>query len=97
LESALIDFPRANHDAFAWRTSDMPGILREVAKHELYIRTGSKPVHQRLCHFVDEMRRAIGKENTKLLEASFIKEVYHSDWLANPVLVKKEWEMDNVC
>jgi len=39
---------------------------------------------------------AIGEEVTKLLAAKFIKEVYHSDWLANPVLVKKKtgkWRM----
>jgi hypothetical protein len=31
-----------------------------------------------------------------LLAASFIKEVYHSDWLSNPVLAKKkncQWRM----
>ena len=41
---------------------------------------------------------AIGEEIAKLLAAGFIKEVYHSDWLTNPVLLKKEeWEMKNVC
>ena len=33
----------------------------------------------------------------KLLAAGFIKEVYHPEWLANPVLVQKknnnEWRM----
>ena len=32
-------------------------------------------------------RRAIGEEIAKLLVAGFIKEVYHPEWLANPVLV----------
>jgi hypothetical protein len=44
----------------------------------------------------DERRRAICEEIAKLLAASFIKEVYHSDWLFNPVLVKKKngkWRM----
>jgi hypothetical protein len=30
------------------------------------------------------------KELTKLLATSFIKEVYHPEWLANPVLVLKK-------
>jgi hypothetical protein len=30
------------------------------------------------------------KEIARLLDASFIKEVYHPDWLANPVLVPKK-------
>ena len=65
----------------------MPGILREVAEHALRIRLGSKPVKQHLCPFDEEKRRAIGKQITKLLAAGFIKEVYHPEWLANPILV----------
>ena len=53
---------------------------------------GSKPTKQCLCLFDDERCRAIGKEITKLLEAGFIREVYHSDWLANLVLIKKKTE-----
>ena len=51
------------------------------------IRLGSTPVKQRLRRFDEEKRRAIGKEVTKLLVAGFIKEVYHPEWLANPVLI----------
>jgi len=85
----LVDFLRANADMFAWSPSDMPGIPREVAKHSLEIRAGSKPVKQRLRRFDEEKRKIIGEEIHKLLTAEFIKEVHHPDWLANPVLVKK--------
>jgi hypothetical protein len=73
----------------------MPGIPKEVAEHALEIRAGSKPVKQRLRRF-DEKRKVIGEEIHKLLEAGFIKEVHHPEWLANPVLVKKKsgkWRM----
>ena len=65
----------------------MPGILREVTEHALKIRSGSKRVKQCLCHFDVGKRRAIGDEIMKLFAARFIKEVYHTKWLANPVLV----------
>jgi hypothetical protein len=42
------------------------------------------------------MRRAIGEEIIRLLAAGFIKEVYHPEWLANPILVRKKsgkWRM----
>ena len=68
----------------------MPGIPREVAEHALKIRPGSKPVKQRLCRFDEGKRRAIDEEITKLLVIRFIKEVYHPEWLANPVLVQKK-------
>ena len=67
----------------------MPGILREVIEHALKIRRGSKPVKQRLCRFDEEKHRAIGEEIAKLLMAGFIKEVYHPEWLSNPILVRK--------
>ena len=55
----LIDFLRTNADMFAWSPSDMPGIPREVAEHALDIRTGSRPVKQRLRRFDEEKRKAI--------------------------------------
>ena len=65
----------------------MQGILREVIEHALKIRPGSKPMKQRLCRFDEEKCRAIGEEIGKPLATGFIKEVYHPEWLANPVLV----------
>ena len=70
----------------------MPGIPREVAKHTLKIMPGSKPVKQRLHRFNEGKHRAIDEEIAKLLAAGFIKEVYHPEWLANPVLVRKKSE-----
>ena len=75
---------------------DMPGIPREVAEHTLKIHPGSKPIKQRLRRFGEEKHRAIGEDIAKLSAARFIKEVYHPEWLANPVLVQKKsgkWRM----
>jgi hypothetical protein len=74
----------------------MPGIPREVTEHALRIKPGSKPVQQRPRRF-DEKRRAISEEIVKLLAARFIKEVYHPEWLANLVLVKKKSEKWRMC
>jgi hypothetical protein len=86
----LVDFLRANIDIFAWSPLDMSGIPREVTEHALEIQAGSKLVKQRLHHFDEEKRKVIREEVHKLLEAGFIKEVHHPEWLANPVLVKKK-------
>jgi hypothetical protein len=32
---------------FAWKPSDMKGVLREVAEHKLRIKTGLKPAKHR--------------------------------------------------
>jgi hypothetical protein len=92
----LVDFLRANAEVFTWSPSDMPGIPRDVAEHSLDIRARARPVKQPLRRFDEEKRRAIGEEIHKLMAAGFIKEVFHPEWLANPVLVRKKggkWRM----
>jgi hypothetical protein len=61
----------------------------------LEIRADAKPVKQRLHRFDEEKRRAIREEIRKLLEAVFIKEVFHPEWLANPIQEEK-WEVADV-
>ena len=65
----------------------MPSIPREVIENTLKIRSGSKPVKQRLRRFDKGKCRTINEVIAKLLAVGFIKEVYHPEWLANPVLV----------
>jgi hypothetical protein len=68
----------------------MPDIPRDVAEHSLDIRVGSRPMKQHLRRFDEEKRSIIGEEVHKLLAARLIKEVFHLEWLANHVLVKKK-------
>jgi hypothetical protein len=92
----LIDFLRANAEVFAWSPSNMSGIPRDVAERLLDIRARARPVKQHLRRFDEEKHRAIGEEIHKLMDAGFIKEVFHPEWLANLVLVKKKggkWRM----
>ena len=68
----------------------MKGEPRELAEHSLNIDPKCKPVKQPLRRFGDEKRHAIGKEIARLLKAEFIREVLHTRWVANPVLVPKK-------
>ena len=85
----LVNFLCANTEVFAWSPSDMSGIPREVVEHSLDIRANSRPVRQHLRRFDEEKRRVNREEVHKLLAVGFIKEVFHSEWLANPILVRK--------
>jgi ribonuclease HI len=92
----LVDFLRVNAEVFAWSPSDMPGIPRDVTEHSLDIRARARSVKQTPCRFDEEKCRAIGEEIHKLLAAGFVKEVFHPEWLANHVLVRKKdgkWRM----
>ena len=74
----------------------MPGVPREKIEHSLNVSPTAKPIKQKLRRFAPDKKEAIRVEIKRLLAAGFVKEVYHPDWLANPVLVKKknkEWRM----
>jgi hypothetical protein len=68
----------------------MPGVPRYLIEHSLNVDPKATPKRQHLCRFSNDRRDAIKKELTKLLVAGFIREVFHPEWLANPVLVRKK-------
>jgi hypothetical protein len=75
---------------------DMPGVPRHLIKHSLNVSKTVKPIKQKLRWFARDKKEAIRAEVTWLLADGFIKEVYHPEWLANPVLVRKknnEWRI----
>jgi hypothetical protein len=75
---------------FAWCPADMPGILRELAEHELKIFPNAKPIKQTMRRYNPEKSRAMGEEINRLLEAKFIKEIKEATWLSPPVMVEKK-------
>src|SRR3989337_533845 len=75
----------------------MPGVLRELAEHSLNVDPKFKPVRQYLRRFNEERRKAIGEEVAQLRAAKFIVEVFHPEWLANPVLILKKNETWRMC
>jgi hypothetical protein len=83
----LISFLRANRDIFPWKPADMLGVPKELIEHCLKVDPKATPKKQQLRRFAPNMRETIKKELAKLLATGFIKEVYHTEWLANPVLV----------
>jgi hypothetical protein len=92
----LIRFLRDNISVFAWKPADMPGVPRHLIEHSLNVSKTARHIKQKLRRFAHDKKEAIRAEVIRLLAARFIKEVYHPDWLANPVLVRKknnEWRM----
>ena len=62
----------------------------QAGEHSLNILKGYRPVKQTLRRFLEPKRQAMGEELAKLLEAGFIIEIKHPDWLANLVMVPKK-------
>ena len=85
----LVTFLWANIDVFASQPSDMPGIPREVIEHHLAVRLDARLVKQKVRRQAPERQEFIREQVSKLLDAGFIREVLHPEWLANPVIVPK--------
>jgi hypothetical protein len=92
----LVKFLQQNRDIFAWKPDDMSGVPQELIEHEHHLDPLAKLMKQQLHRFIQDKQDVKKKEIARLLDAGLIKEVYHPDWLANPVLVhkkNKEWRM----
>ena len=74
-ESRLIQFLRNNQDVFAWSSSDLRGVSREVMEHELRVDPKVKPRKQRLRTMSEDRKKAALSEVQKLLDAGVIREV----------------------
>ena len=56
-----------------------------------------KPVKEHLRWSAVHKRKAIGEEVARLLAVEFIREIYHSEWLANVVMVPKKDDSLPMC
>nr|GEV65684.1 hypothetical protein [Tanacetum cinerariifolium] len=82
----LCSLLKENLDIFAWQPSDMTGVPRSVAEHQLNIREGYSLVRKKKRGQAPERAKAIQAEVQKLVEAGIMREVYYHDWLSNPVM-----------
>jgi hypothetical protein len=75
----------------------MSEVPRRVIKRSLNVDPKATPKRPHLRCFADDQRDAIKEELAKLLMVGLIREVFHPEWLANPVLYRKkntnEWRM----
>jgi hypothetical protein len=91
-QAELLQFLVKNSDVFAWSTSDLIGVSREVIEHKLQVNPNTKPKKQKLRKMSEEKVEAAKAEVQRLLDAGVIKEVRYPQWLANVVMVHKKIE-----
>jgi hypothetical protein len=86
----LLGFLDKNNDIFAWSTSDLVGVSREVIEHRLQVSLSARLKKQKLHKMAEEKVEAAKADVQRLLDADFIREVKYSEWLANVVMVRKK-------
>jgi hypothetical protein len=73
-QAELLQFLDKKSDVFAWSTSDLIGISREVIEHKLQVNPNAQPKKQKLCKMSEEKIEAVKAEVQCLLDAGFIRE-----------------------
>jgi hypothetical protein len=53
-EAELLSFLDKNSDVFAWSTSDLVGVSRDIVEYKLYINPSTKPRKQKLSKMTEE-------------------------------------------
>jgi hypothetical protein len=86
----LLLFLDKNNDVFAWQTSDLIGVSRDIIEHKLQVNPIARSRKQKLHKKSDEKVAAAKAEVQRLLDAGFIRGILYPSWLANAVMVKKK-------
>jgi hypothetical protein len=71
-------FLEKNNDIFAWSTSDLVGVSRDIIEHKLQVSPNVKPKKQKLRQMLEEKIEAVKAKVQRLLDAGFIREVTYS-------------------
>jgi hypothetical protein len=74
-QAELLQFLNMNSDIFAWSTSDLVGVSREVIEHKLQVNPHAMPKKQKLRKMTEEKIETVKAEVPWLLDAEFIREV----------------------
>jgi hypothetical protein len=74
-QAELLLFLDKNNDVFAWSSSDLVGVSREVIEHKLQVHPHAKPMKQKLRKMLEEKIEAAKAEAQRLLDVGFIREV----------------------
>ena len=73
----LIEFLHENNDIFAWSASDLQGVSRDLAQHNLSVAKSAKPQKKKLRKISIERTEAAKAEVQRLLDARVIRPVQY--------------------
>nr|GEY18934.1 reverse transcriptase domain-containing protein [Tanacetum cinerariifolium] len=78
----LISVLKKHKEAFAWKTSDIPGISPSFCKHKINFKDDAKPVIQRQRRLNPNMKEVVKKEIIKFLDVGIIYTIEDSPWVS---------------
>nr|GEZ13574.1 reverse transcriptase domain-containing protein [Tanacetum cinerariifolium] len=83
-KSKLVSVLKKHKEAFAWKTTDIPGICPSFCKHKIQLLDDKKPVVQKQRRLNPNMQEVVKKEIIKLLDTGIIYQIADSP-LVSPI------------
>ncbi|GJS32239.1 reverse transcriptase domain-containing protein [Tanacetum coccineum] len=81
-KNRLISVPKKHKQAFAWKTTDIPGICPSFCKHKIQLLDDKKLVVQKQRRLNPNMQEVVKKEIMKFLDTSIIYPIADSHWVS---------------
>ncbi|GJT89746.1 reverse transcriptase domain-containing protein [Tanacetum coccineum] len=81
---------KKHKEAFAWKTTDIPGIYLSFCKHKIQLLDDKKPVVQKQIRLNPNMQEVVKKEIVKLLDTGIIYPIADSPWGSHIHCVQKK-------
>jgi hypothetical protein len=78
------------HDIFSWTYDDLKEYDKSIFQHIIPLKEGSKPVKKKLRMINPKLNPLVKMELEKLKKDGIIFPIKHSEWLSNPVIVRKK-------
>ncbi|GJV83415.1 hypothetical protein Tco_1523313 [Tanacetum coccineum] len=73
---------KKHKEAFAWKTTDIPGIYPSFCRHGIQLLDDKKPVVQKERRLNPNMQEVVKKEIVKLLDTGIIYLIADSPWVS---------------
>ncbi|GJX39299.1 hypothetical protein Tco_0252602 [Tanacetum coccineum] len=81
-KNKLVSILKKHKEAFAWKTTDIPGICPSFCKHKIQLLDDKKPVIQKQRRFNLNKQEVVKKEIMKLLDTGIIYPIPDSPWVS---------------
>ncbi|GJX44220.1 reverse transcriptase domain-containing protein [Tanacetum coccineum] len=81
-KNKLISVLKKHKQAFAWKTTDIPGICPSFCKHKIQLLDDKKPVVQKQRRLNPNIQEVVKQEIMKLLDTSIIYPIADSPWVS---------------
>nr|GEW58588.1 reverse transcriptase domain-containing protein [Tanacetum cinerariifolium] len=89
-KNKLVSVLKKHKQAFAWKTTDIPGICPSFCKHKIQLLDDKKPIVQKQRRLNLNMQEVVKKEILKLMDTGIIYPIADSPWLIPTHCVPKK-------